>query len=596
MARGEAVESTHLVLEGGDVYAGWLATRPPSEAEPATDGDLSGFVWLDRLTRLSGVGFEPGQPLRPVPAVPASVPLTEYPPLTVLDTSYRRGTQVRAGRSGDLAGCTTRADGCWGGVGLQVVGHFDPALLPQGGELGRVPLEEYHSAVIDAADDATQDALGADTLRPDLNPYGYAQMPPSILVPIAALPMFTSAGGDVASAAPVSAVRVRVSGVTGMDAASRERIRLVAERIQQATGLEVDITTGSSQVPQRVALPPSQLGVPALSLDEMWSKKGVALAIADALDQKSPLLFTLILVSAALTVGVSAAAAVQARQRELGTLASLGWSSGRLTASVLLELGVIGLAAGVLGSALAWRLASALGVEAGWWRPLVAVPAALVVTLFAGLGPALRAGRTRPIESLRPVLAGAGSARWRVGGATTLGLAQAGRRPGRVALGALAVALPVAALTLLAGIVQAFQGAVVGSVLGDAVSFQVRTPDLIADAFLAALGAVAVSLILFLGVREDARSYAALSAAGWRDAMLGWSVATQALVIALVGGVVGAGLGGAGLALLAGSVPVSGWAVAAGVVAGALAASVVLALLPAVALARQDTARLLAEE
>ena len=40
MARGEAVESTHLVLEGGDVYAGWLATRPPSEAAPATDGDL----------------------------------------------------------------------------------------------------------------------------------------------------------------------------------------------------------------------------------------------------------------------------------------------------------------------------------------------------------------------------------------------------------------------------------------------------------------------------------------------------------------------------------------------------------------------------
>ena len=67
-------------------------------------------------------------------------------------------------------------------------------------------------------------------------------------------------------------------------------------------------------------------------------------------------------------------------------------------------------------------------------------------------------------------------------------------------------------------------------------------------------------------------------------------------MIALVGGVVGAGLGVAGLALLAGSVPASGWAVAAGVVAGALAASVVLALLPAVALARQDTARLLAEE
>ena len=37
---GRRSSSTHLVLEGGDVYAGWLATRPPSEAAPATDGDL----------------------------------------------------------------------------------------------------------------------------------------------------------------------------------------------------------------------------------------------------------------------------------------------------------------------------------------------------------------------------------------------------------------------------------------------------------------------------------------------------------------------------------------------------------------------------
>ena len=116
------------------------------------------------------------------------------------------------------------------------------------------------------------------------------------------------------------------------------------------------------------------------------------------------------------------------------------------------------------------------------------------------------------------------------------------RRPGRTALGALAVALAVAAAVLLTAILRAFHGAVVGSFLGDAVAVQVRTPDIAAAVLLAVLGLTAVGTVLLLAVTGDAPALAALHATGWTDAALTRTLLTQAAPIGLLGSVVGVAL------------------------------------------------------
>lgn len=60
----------------------------------------------------------------------------------------------------------------------------------------------------------------------------------------------------------------------------------------------------------------------------------------------------------------------------------------------------------------------------------------------------------------------------------------------------------------LAGISTAFEGEVAGSLLGDAVSVQVRSSDYAAAAVAALLGAAAVADVLYLNVRERAAEYA----------------------------------------------------------------------------------------
>jgi hypothetical protein len=142
---------------------------------------------------------------------------------------------------------------------LNVHGLFDPEKLPGFSALSRVPLESYYPPVAEPADAASRRTLDGRPLMPTLNLGGYVQQPPFMFTTLPAAQALLSSkfydGGN--AEAPISAIRVRVAGVTGPDPVSLGRIRTVAQLIQQRTGLQVDITAGSS--------PTSVLGFPQAS-------------------------------------------------------------------------------------------------------------------------------------------------------------------------------------------------------------------------------------------------------------------------------------------------------------------------------------------
>lgn len=515
-------------------------------------------------------------------------------PADAADTSFRRLSR----RLGVSAGASFQLPK------LDVIGNFDPDRLRGFSALSEVPLETYRAPEVTAADPTTRQLLGDRPLLPDLNPAGYLQAPPLMLTTLASLPAFTNeavfrpqatAGGSTASsAAPISVIRVRVAGVTGTDPASRERIRLVAENITKATGLDVDITIGSSPAPTVVELPPSAHGSPALRVTENWVKKGVATALITAIDRKSAILFVLILLTCGLVVGNAANASVRARRTELGVLACLGWRAGTLYRSVFAELLLIGALAGLAGAALAAPAGRLVGSHISGGRALLAVPAALVLVLLAGSVPAWRAAHADPGDAVRPP-AVAVHRGMRLRGVASMAAAAVIRTPARALAGAASLALGAAALTILLSVVFAFQGAVVGTLLGDAVAVQVRTPDLVAAGFMALLGLVALADILYLDIREQAPRYASLQAAGWRDAALMRLIVWQAGLIAALGAVAGVGIGLAVVATTAAITPTTVVVAVVVAVTGVVLACLT-ALLPATRLHRLPIAQLLAQE
>ena len=467
-------------------------------------------------------------------------------PLSAQDTQFRALT-VHIG-AGDAQSGNTWPD-------LRSVGTFDPARLPGFSSAVASALATYRDPELRGADPASRRLLHGRALLPNGNLAGYLTQPPLMLTDLRSLPAFAGQNAlPNSGAAPISAIRVRVAGVTGIDAVSRERVRLAAQRIAARTGLAVDLTIGSSPVPLTVALPAGRFGRPALRLEEDWVKKGVAVAILAAADKKSLVLFVLILVVCALFVTNAASAAVRARRTELGVLAALGWTAWRRFAIMIGEVATIGLSAGLLSAVVALPISAAAGVRGSPIRAALAIPAALLLALLAGAVPAARAARLEPVAAVRPVVLESHRS-FHPRGMTQLALINTLRAPGRTLLGAASLAVGVGTLTLLLAATLAFHNILVGTLLGSAVSVQVRGSDYFAATAIILLGVGAVADVLYLNVLDRAGELATLRATGWDRVTLMRLVATEGLWIGALGSLAGAALGLAGAAAFAGALP-----------------------------------------
>lgn len=479
---------------------------------------------------------------------------------------------------------------------LRAVGTFDPDKLPGFGALSQLPQETYYPPVAAPGNARTRRLLHGLGLMPDGNLGGYLQPPPLLLTDLKSLPAFTNpkAFPRADRRAPVSVIRVRVAGVHGDNALSRERIRIVAQRIEQTTHLQVDITAGSSPTSMRVDLPASS-HTPSLQLSERWVREGVAEAILSALDKQSLVLFVLILVVGATFVYNAAAASVQARRVQFGMLKSLGWNDRTLFRLIVGEQAVIGLVAGLLGFVIAIPVSSAAGFHAGVAHALLAIPAAIVLAVFAALIPAARAGRVTPIDALRPAVPRAGRAR-HVGSVQQLALVNIARAPLRSLLAATSLASGVGALTVLVAITAVFHNALTGSLLGSAISLQVRGLDYAAVIVLVVLASAAIGDVLYLSVRERAAELATLQATGWSERTIGRLMVLEALWIGLAGSVAGAILGVLAASTFAAALPHQLIVVAALSAAAGVAVAALAALAPTVAINRMATVPILAAD
>ena len=530
-------------------------------------------------------------------------PLPVHNPASAFSLTFEIGTAVSVDNQDAQYRAVTPHETPAGSPGTfslvkpRLAGTFNPVKTREFDPLSAVPLGPYQPTVAAPANAASRAALHGGDLQPNQNLGGYVSQPVDLITTLAALPTLQSSqygkGLDVQD--PISSIRVRVSGVTGPNAVSLERIKEVAQQIEVRTHLTVDIVAGSSPSPTIIDLPAGKYGQPALTLSEDWVKKGVAVAILTAVDKDSVVLFTLILIVCGLFVANSATSAIRMRRRELGVLASLGWTRPRLFTAVLGEIAAIGLTAGLLGAILAVPLSSALGLHASPWRAVLAVPVAVAVAVVSGLVPAWLGARTDPVTAIRPPVLAVRRAR-HPRGITALAAANVLRAPGRALIGAASLAIGIGALTILTAMTFAFRGVLVGSLLGNAVAVQARGVDYIAVAATVALGVLAVADVIFLSIRERAAELATIRAFGWTETALSRLVISEAAILGAAGSLAGAALGLTAAADFAGRLPPRLLLVATTATLAGIAVTATAALLPAQALRRLPVAHHLAEE
>jgi putative ABC transport system permease protein len=139
--------------------------------------------------------------------------------------------------------------------------------------------------------------------------------------------------------------------------------------------------------------------------------KSEALELASQSDRQLQLIVVAMGLLAIIVGGIGIAnvmsISVIQRSAEIGIRRALGHTRGMIAAQFLIEAVVVGVLGGILGVAVG-VLAIGIGVTtAGWVFTLqpILVPAgitiAVVISVFAGLSPAVRAARLEPLETLR---------------------------------------------------------------------------------------------------------------------------------------------------------------------------------------------------
>ncbi|MGH2778826.1 MAG: FtsX-like permease family protein [Actinomycetota bacterium] len=512
-----------------------------------------------------------------------------WAPYQELDARYRKLTFHQASNAftGDVFNLPA----------LQVVGRFDPERLPGFSKLSAVPLETYYPPTVRPVDPSIRSRLPGGRLLPNQNIGGYVAQPPLMLTTLKGLKaMVDPVAFDAPNqSGPISVIRVRVKGVQGPDPLSRERIRRVAEEIHDRTGLAVDVTAGSSPQLLRVNLPEGKFGQPAMALREGWVQKGVAVQFLNTVDRKSLVLFVLVLAVCAFFLANGAFASVSSRRREIGVLACIGWSRAQIFRSVLGELALVGLLAGVGGALLAGILVLLLGLSLSLWHTLVVIPVAVVLTSMAGLLPARRAAGTDPLDALRPPIVTERQPR-RVKSLAGLAFVNVRRVPSRTLLGAAGLLLGVGALTLIVAVNRAFQGRLAGTVMGNFITLEIRGVDLLSVILIMVLGAVSVADVLFLNLRERAAETVTLQTFGWSRGKLRLVAGTEGLLIGLLGSAVGATLALAVLAVLPGLETGEALGSAALAATAGAVVAVLASLAPLGAVARLPVSETLSEE
>jgi ABC-type antimicrobial peptide transport system permease subunit len=356
----------------------------------------------------------------------------------------------------------------------------------------------------------------------------------------------------------ISVIRVRVTGTEEPGDESQSRLKAVAAAIQERTGLQVDIVKGASTRTIGVDLPAGSFGRPAMTVSEQWSVKGVAVTFLRAVSTQDGALLGLLLVAAGLLVGQGSYIAVRQRRFELARLRALGWSPLRLAGLIEVESLILGLVAGILASVIALPLAARLGVPLT--LALVAPAAGAVVATLAALPAAWASSRGsalsamndhQPVRDERPT--------W-----TTFGLAVRELRRSwavETLLGILAVAIGAGLVGLVALVSAAFSAQLDTTVLGTALSTEIRPFHVVLAIVTLALGTAAVAQVALSAWLGRRRQLGMLKALGWSGRRLAGLVWWQSMII---------GVGGGGVAILV--------VVASGAILGAPPASVATAV------------------
>jgi len=426
------------------------------------------------------------------------------------------------------------------------VGIYDLTGL-EGSTINQVPQELYSAPTALLREDGDGNVLQQEvTIIPTNNPLGYLSQPPVVLTTLPAA-KFLAQRDDY-----ISAVRVRVAGVETAGEASQHKIEKVAHEIEKLTGLQVDITLGSSPQTVLVDVQGSEKVEALGKVEELWVRQLVGITLQRDFTRFDALLFAAMFFSFAVFIYTSAALNMTGRQGEIGVLKTIGWKDRRILGYLLSEALLLALIIGCI------TYLGTLGVTAWLGQPIALDRAVWIFPLMGGLFalgtglPFAQAARRSPLS-----LFGLGELHEEKGKVSdfdmrSLSSKNISRQRSRFTTATLGLIPAFLALILFFFITLIMAGELSGSLLGQHIQILIQPYHYLVMALILLVCQLILLNITTLNISKRQNEIGVLLTAGWKPATILFTFLKETLYSALISALLAALLALGLLSLLQG--------------------------------------------
>ncbi|HAM82012.1 FtsX-like permease family protein [Ornithinibacillus bavariensis] len=415
------------------------------------------------------------------------------------------------------------------------IGFYDPSNLKISKDpTTELPMETYRPASAEFVMDKEGNPINPPKqLKPTGDPYSFLTDPPGMLTTIEAAEMLL---GDE----PISAIRIKVAGVTDMSDESQTLLEQIAAEIENRTGLITDITLGSS--PQlALTYVPGLNGEKDLGwIQQPWVNIGSSISIFRETKVSFSGVVASVIAVAVVYVWASGIVSLLARRKEFAVLLSVGWRPSQLSRLLFLESSIIGLFVALIS----WMMLAFVYVSSDGtisltrfvWTGLFG----LIVYMLGSIIPMLLTQNISPYEAMRTGEITGGSKRlFKAKGINRMAFNHFIGKWKRSILSVISIALPTALLAIFLYITFRLRGIMYTSLLGEYVALEVGPAHYVAIIVSLIIAILTTAEITWQNVSERKEEISLLQAIGWRR----WSIRRLILAEGLFSGLFAAVIG-----------------------------------------------------
>lgn len=397
-----------------------------------------------------------------------------------------------------------------------------------------LPMETYRPASAELVINSNDEPVNPPkVLKPTDNPYDFLTEPPGMLTTI-------EAAEQILGNEPISAIRIKVAGVTDLSDESQTVLEHVATEIENRTGLITDITLGSS--PQlALTYVPGINNEPSIGwLQQPWVNIGSSISIFRETKIGFAGVVASVIAVAIVYVWASGIISVLARRKEFAVLLSVGWRPSRLSKLLVLESLILGTFVALISWMMLGFVYISSEVTISLTRFFWTGCFGFIIYLLGSVIPSLLARSISPYEAMRTGEIVKTSKRLvQTRGLTTMAFNHYVGKWKRSVLSVVSISLPTALLAVFLCITFRLQGIMYTTLLGEYLTLEIGAVHYVAIIVALIIAVLTTAEIMWQNVSERREEIALLQAIGWNRKRVRFLILLEGVISGIFAALIG---------------------------------------------------------